>query len=70
MNPDEKWKRDTAAYGLHRNEQCPSLPTRPAQANYNGRTRPLLGFPAGKLQLRDVGLRVDDAVHLTASFGS
>lgn len=42
---------------------------RPALANYNGRTRPLLSFPAGKLQLRDVGLRVDDAVHLTASFG-
>lgn len=27
------------------------------------------GCHAGKLQLRDVGLRVDDAVHLTASFG-
>ena len=43
---------------------------RPALANYNGRTRPLLSFPAGKLQLRDVGLRVDDALHLTANFGS
>lgn len=43
---------------------------RPALADYNDKTRPLLSFPAGKLQLRDVALRVDDAVHLTAHFGS
>ena len=42
---------------------------RPHLAGYNGRTRPLLSFPAGNLRLRDVGLKVDDSLHLTASFG-
>ena len=43
---------------------------RPALSKYNGQTRPLVSFPAGSLQLRDVAIRVDDSLHLTAKFGS
>lgn len=43
---------------------------RPSLANYNGKTRPLVSFPAGNLQLRDVAVRVDNSLHLTAAFGS
>ena len=44
---------------------------RPALQSYNGKTRPLVGFPAAaRLHLRDVALRVDDSLHLTAAFGS
>ena len=43
---------------------------RPALARYNGRTRPLVSFPAGKMQLHDVAVRVDDGLHLTAAFGT
>ena len=44
---------------------------RPALAKHNNETRPLVSFPAGgKLQLRDVGVRVDDSLHLTAAFGN
>ncbi|HEY8751289.1 MAG TPA: hypothetical protein VIM11_25120 [Tepidisphaeraceae bacterium] len=43
---------------------------RPALVKHNNETRPLVGFPAGKLQLRDVAVRVDDSLHLTAAFGS
>ena len=43
---------------------------RPALLDYNNKTRPLVSFPAGKLQLRDIAVRVDDSLHLKASFGS
>lgn len=43
---------------------------RPALARYNGRTRPLVSFPADKMQLHDVAVRVDDGLHLTAAFGT
>jgi len=43
---------------------------RPALANYEGKTRPLLSFPAGHVKLRDIQLRVDDSFHLVAEFGS
>jgi hypothetical protein len=43
---------------------------RPGLAKYNNETRPLVSFPAGKVQLRDVAVRVDDSLHLTATFGS
>ena len=43
---------------------------RPALARYNDTTRPLVSFPAGNLKLRDVAVRVDDSLHLSAAFGS
>ena len=43
---------------------------RPGLEKYNNQTRPLVSFPAGKVQLRDVAVRVDDSLHLTAAFGS
>lgn len=43
---------------------------RPALAKYEGRTRPLVSFPAQDMQLHDVAVRVDDRLHLTAAFGS
>lgn len=43
---------------------------RPALAKYNDTTRPLVSFPAGSLKLRDVSVRVDDSLHLSAAFGS
>jgi len=43
---------------------------RPALQAYNGKTRPLLSFPSAALQLRDVAVRVDDSLHLTAAFGN
>lgn len=43
---------------------------RPGLQKYNGQTRRLMSFPAGNLQLRDVAVRVDDSLHLTAAFGS
>ena len=43
---------------------------RPALAKYNNQTRPLVSFPAGNVRLRDVAVRVDDSLHLTAAFGS
>lgn len=43
---------------------------RPALARYNGRTRPLVSFPAKSMQLHDVAVRVDDGLHLTADFGT
>lgn len=43
---------------------------RPALTSYNNTTRPLVSFPAGNLKLRDVAVRVDDSLHLNASFGS
>jgi hypothetical protein len=43
---------------------------RPGLAKYNNEKRPLVSFPAGRVQLRDVAVRVDDSLHLTAAFGS
>jgi hypothetical protein len=43
---------------------------RPALTKHNGETRPLVGFPAGKIQLKDVAVRVDDSLHLDAAFGT
>ena len=43
---------------------------RPALARYNGRTRPLVSFPAKDMQLHDVAVTVDDRLHLTAAFGT
>jgi hypothetical protein len=43
---------------------------RPALAKYNGNTRPLVIFPAGKMKLHDVAVHVDDGLHLRAAFGT
>ena len=43
---------------------------RPSMARYNGKTHPLMSFPAANMKLRDVAVRVDDSLHLTAAFGS
>jgi len=43
---------------------------RPGLAKYDGKTRPLISFPSGKMHLRDVRIRVDDSVHLNAAFGT
>lgn len=43
---------------------------RPVLARYNGRTRPLVSFPAKDMQLHDVAVTVDDRLHLTAAFGT
>ena len=43
---------------------------RPALAKYNGNTRPLVSFPAGKMKLHDVAVHVDDGLHLRAAFGT
>jgi hypothetical protein len=43
---------------------------RPELTKHNNETRRLVAFPAGKLQLRDIAVRVDDSLHLTAAFGS
>jgi hypothetical protein len=42
---------------------------RPAIARYNNETRPLVSFPAGDMKLHDVGVAVDDSLHLRAAFG-
>jgi len=42
---------------------------RPAIARYNNETRPLVSFPAGDMKLHDVGVAVDDSLHLHAEFG-
>lgn len=43
---------------------------RPSLARYNDRTRPLVAFPTKNMRLRDVAVRVDDSLHLSAAFGS
>jgi hypothetical protein len=43
---------------------------RPNLARYNGKTHPLMSFPAEGMKLRDVAVRVDDSLHLTAAFGT
>ncbi len=43
---------------------------RPGLAKYDGKSRPLISFPSGKMHLRDVKIHVDDSVHLNAAFGS
>lgn len=43
---------------------------RPGLAKYDGKSRPLISFPSGKMHLRDVKIRVDDSVHLNAAFGT
>ena len=43
---------------------------RPSLARYNGKTHPLMSFPEEKMKLRDVAVRVDDGLHLTAAFGT
>jgi hypothetical protein len=42
---------------------------RPAIARYNNETRPLVSFPTGDMKLHDVGVAVDDSLHLHAAFG-
>ena len=41
----------------------------PALQKYEGKTRPLVGFPWGEMKLKDFELRLDDAFHLDATFG-
>jgi hypothetical protein len=43
---------------------------RPFLAKYEGKTRPLIGFPTPNIQLRDVSVIADNSVHLTATFSS
>ena len=43
---------------------------RPGLAKYEGKTKPLLAFPAGNLKLRDVEIRTGEQVQLEAKFGS
>jgi hypothetical protein len=44
---------------------------RPGLSRYDNETRPLVSFPAGgRVQLRDVAVRVDDSLHLSAAFGN
>jgi hypothetical protein len=43
---------------------------RPSLARYNGKTKPLVAFPTKNMHLRDVAVRVDDSLHLSAAFGS
>jgi len=42
---------------------------RPAISRYNNETRALVSFPAGDMKLHDVGVAVDESLHLHASFG-
>jgi hypothetical protein len=42
---------------------------RPAISRYNNETRPLVSFPTGDMKLHDVGVEVDDSLHLHAAFG-
>lgn len=44
---------------------------RPALAEYNNRTMPLIAFPTDKIRLRDVNVQVEgDTVRVAAAFGS
>jgi len=43
---------------------------RPGMARYEGKSKPLLSFPAGNLKLRDVQVRAGDRVALTAVFSA
>jgi hypothetical protein len=43
---------------------------RPALAKVNDKSHPLVSFPAQKMHLRDVAVRVDDGLHLKAEFGT
>ena len=42
----------------------------PALKKYEGKNRPLVGFPWGKMKLQDFDLRMDDAFHLDVTFGT
>jgi hypothetical protein len=43
---------------------------RPFLAKYEGKTRPLIGFPTPNIHLRDVSVTADQSVHMTATFSS
>jgi hypothetical protein len=43
---------------------------RPFLAKYEGKTRPLIGFPTPDIHLRDVSVTADQSVHLAATFSS
>jgi hypothetical protein len=42
---------------------------RPFLARYNGKTRPLMNFPASDLRLHDLHIDADQTVRITADFG-
>jgi hypothetical protein len=42
----------------------------PFLARYNGKTRPLMNFPMTKMHLRDVSIVADEAIRVSADFGS
>ena len=42
----------------------------PAIKKYEGQTRPIVAFDWGKMKLRDVDIRVEETVRVTAKFGS
>jgi len=42
----------------------------PQLNKYEGKKRPLVGFAYGKMQLRDLRIRVDDGFKLDAAFGN
>jgi hypothetical protein len=42
---------------------------RPGLAKYEGKTRPLLSFPTGSMQLHDLRIRAGETVELAAAFG-
>ena len=43
---------------------------RPKLAPFEGKTRPLLAFPTGNIKLRDLQVRAENRIELTARFGS
>ena len=43
---------------------------RPFLAKYEGKTRPLIGFPTPNIRLRDVSVTADNSVHLNTTFSS
>jgi len=42
----------------------------PARKKYEGKKRPLVGFPWGHMKLKDFELRLDESFHLDLKFGS
>ena len=43
---------------------------RPGLQKYDGKSKPVFSFPTGELQLRDVQIRTDDQIRVTALFGT
>jgi hypothetical protein len=43
---------------------------RPGLQKYEGKSKPVFSFPTGELQLRDVQIRTDDQIRVTALFGA